>query len=435
MRARIDFYEHAERHFRQHAAKLVCFRCFRFLDPAQFSDLQRRGRRGKFSSHPDERAKRFCWDCGVRRRLYTHGGAVRKGGLRYEICACCGEATVTSRACRPVPAEPGPGPGPAADVTIPVTDCSRRDDMLPRRASALERLPADVLERVMGMLGYHDLRALKRASRHLRAVVDPVRHSGDVYGAWEFMMGRRKQGAGPWYRGYPPRPCFGCFRLRSKKQISLQQYYTTWPSTLREDWRRRCWECLRRFYHPVLADVEARERFDRQGICQRCRCLRYVDEDCAGCVARADVIAAWEKARREKLANRGTYDLWGGAEELVDWFDEPGISSGGEPLPAQADDVWDQGIGPWLDNVGLGDGDSSPSGDSTSSSDPASADGDNAGEGSSAAGASQSSWQQLLGDLTIGDVLGIRETMDDGESSSGVPLWQEGMRETTILSL
>ncbi|KXX77794.1 hypothetical protein MMYC01_204097 [Madurella mycetomatis] len=435
VRSKIAFYQHAERHFAQHAAKLVCFRCFRFLDPSQFSDLQRRGRRGKFSSHPDERAKRFCWDCGVHRGLYTHGGRVRKGGLRYEICPCCGEATVVSRACRLVVTEPVVGGDDGEAAAVILRDCSRRDDMLPRRASALEKLPTEVLERVMRVLGYHDLRALKRVSRYLRRVVDPVKHSGDVYGAWEFMMERLKKGAGEWYRGYSPRACFGCFRLRSKEQISWQQYDTTWPSMLRETWRRRCWECLRRFYHPVLADVEARERFNRQGICSRCRCLRYVDEDCAGCVARADVIAGWDKVKREKLANRGTYDLWDGAEKLVDWFDEPVVSSGGEPLPVQDDDVWDQGIGLWLDSVGLGNGDSSPSEESASSSDPASTDGDSTGAGNSTAGASQSSWQQLLGDLTIDDILGIPETMDNGENSSGVPLWHESMRETTVLSL
>ncbi|GAB1316110.1 hypothetical protein MFIFM68171_06320 [Madurella fahalii] len=410
-RSRIAFYQHAERHFAQHAARLVCYRCFRFLDPAQFSDLQRRGRRGKFSSHPGEQAKRFCWDCGVRRGLYTHGGRVRKGGMRYEICARCDEATVESRACRFAQSKPAAGEGADAGAEaalVVLRDCSRRDDMRPRRTSALERLPAHVLERVMRMLGYEDLRALKRASRYLREVVDPVKHSADVHGAWRFVRERLRKGAGERIRGDPPLACFGCFRVRSKRHFSRQQHDVSSPSGRREGWRRRCWECLRRFYHPVLADVEARERFNRQVLCARCKCLRYVDEDCVGCV--------------------GVNDFWDGAESLADWFEAAAVSANSEALPAQDDDVWDEGIGLWLDNVGFGEGDSSRREDNASKPEPASTGGGGSEGGGSSASSAPSS-RQHLGHFSINDVSHISVKRDNGEGPSSVPLWQEGHTE------
>ncbi|EAQ84807.1 predicted protein [Chaetomium globosum CBS 148.51] len=117
----------------------------------------------------------------------------------------------------------------------------------------------------------------------------------DVYGMWEFVMDvmqRRQQSLG-WR--LVPRACFGCFRVREKEQFSPQQYRLSRKYNHGEYWRRRCWECLRRFYHPQLADTEARARFHRQVLCGVCKCLRYADEDCRGCVVKSAQIAEWQR--------------------------------------------------------------------------------------------------------------------------------------------
>jgi predicted Fe-S protein YdhL (DUF1289 family) len=239
-----------------------------------------------------------------------------------------------------------------------------------------------VQRRVFGLLGYADLIALKQVSRRLRGIVDPAAQCRDVYGMWEFVMARMRA-MGPfstWWSG--PRACFGCFRVRKERHFSGEQYgLSSRPTRGGEYWRRRCWECLRRFYHPRLADVKARERFHRQEICAVCKCMRYGDEDCRGCVVRKDEIAEWARRKREKMANRGkSYDVWEESVIPSHWFSEDlgPVNEGSE-----SDDVWDEGIGSCLEILGFGNGES-PSELTGSDSEPCLTDPDDSAGSSSA---------------------------------------------------
>lgn len=153
--------------------------------------------------------------------------------------------------------------------------------------SRLETLPTAVLEKVCGLLGLQDLIRLKMASRFFRSAVDPVRQCQDTLGMWEFVEGRlqaierEERAMKTWWRR-KKQICFGCFRPRLWHQFSPQQRKLSQMDRL----RRRCWECLRRFYHPQLADTEARDKFNKFSsnvICRRCNLLRFPDENCRGC--------------------------------------------------------------------------------------------------------------------------------------------------------
>jgi hypothetical protein len=187
----------------------------------------------------------------------------------------------------------------------------------------LEGLPREVVEKVCGWLGYEDLLRLRRVSRFFRGVVEPVRQCTDVYGMWEFVM-RVIQRRQPLGGHEAPRACFGCFRVRERKQFSPQQYRLSRKYNQGEYWRRRCWECLRRFYHPQLADVEARARFHRQVLCGVCKCLRYADEDCHGCVARSAQIAEWAMLRELSGKKRMPGSEWMADADVIvpPWLDE-----------------------------------------------------------------------------------------------------------------
>ncbi|KAK4155609.1 hypothetical protein C8A00DRAFT_13387, partial [Chaetomidium leptoderma] len=326
---KVAFYQHAERHFPQHADRLVCFVCWRFVDSQSFGDSKRRGRFGRFG---DKSSSRFCWECGVKGGLYDHLRGVRKGGLVYYPCRRCGRAGVGSERClREVctpPLEEGGGGSP------------------------LERLVAvgAVGGVLFGLLGYRELVRLRMVSRTMRRVVYPVGQCRDVYGMWKFVMERLKGSSrhlGRWGSRSGPRACFGCFRPRTKAHFSPAQYQLSSGVGNGEYWRRRCWECLRRFYHPRLADTEARARFDRQVLCGVCRCLRYRDEDCHGCEVRQDEIAEWARRRSEKQAAK--HDYWEESDPALQLLDEdaPAASTGEQP---ESDDLWGEGTGSWLDS-------------------------------------------------------------------------------------
>ncbi|KAH6617145.1 hypothetical protein F5144DRAFT_585584 [Chaetomium tenue] len=154
----------------------------------------------------------------------------------------------------------------------------------------------------------------------------------DVYGMWKFVMYMHRLRyvewleSSDWSQG-SPRACFGCFRVRQKEQFSPQQYHLGGRArkfTKGEYWRRRCWECLRRFYHPQLADAEARARFHRQVLCGVCNCLRYVDEDCRGCVVRSARIAECRRLKELSAKKRRPgFDWMKRANVMVpSWLDE-----------------------------------------------------------------------------------------------------------------
>ena len=261
----------------------------------------------------------------------------RKGeGLQYP-CGKCGVARVKGERCLQE----------VCVVDAEEDGCGR----------GLEGLPEGVLRRVCGELGYRDLLSLRRVSRGLRERVEPVGMCRDVYSMWEFVMERTKalrtlaRFDWNWARRVrgEPRACFGCFRPRTRDQFSYPQFRPTDKWNKGDYWRSRCWGCLRRFYHPQLADEEARARFDRQIICKVCRGMRYKDEDCGGCFVRRDEIAEWMRLGQEKKAMRSSSNFWEEAETALplEWFDE-GPSS----------DVWEEGIGTCLERLLFGDEDS-----------------------------------------------------------------------------
>ena len=193
----------------------------------------------------------------------------------------------------------------------------------PARSAVVERLPREVVQRVCACLDYEDLVSLKRVSRFFRGVVDPVRQCRDVFSMWEFVMERIRLRHPLWSRD-APRACFGCFRVRAKGQFSPQQNRLSRRFNTGDYWRRRCWECLRRFYHPQLADVEARARFHRQALCRVCKCLRYVDEDCRGCVVRSAQVAEWARLRELSGKKRTPGSEWMVDADVIvpSWLDE-----------------------------------------------------------------------------------------------------------------
>ncbi|KAK4234154.1 hypothetical protein C8A03DRAFT_38081 [Achaetomium macrosporum] len=353
------FYQHAERHFPQHAGHLVCFSCWRFRSPDQFGDSKRHGRHGKFSHDARRQRSRFCWECGVTKRLYQHLKGVKRCGVTYYPCHQCGRALTAGRKCVEWTrtADPACSELRYASPWLGETWA----DGVPRQRSRLERLfeahGGRVRERVLGMLGYLDLIRLKRTSRYFRRTVDPVRQCRDVYGMWKFVMARVEMW---WWFHSGSKSCFWCFRIRSISQFSREQWnHWGWSSFKGgEYWRQRCWECLRRFYHPQLADTEARERFNRQVLCDVCKCLRYRGEECQGCVVRNDAITERERRRRQKLAAKSDYDFWEGGDVLLL---VTGDSDVGRPEPVlqwaiggpPGDDLSDERkIEPWFRNVG-----------------------------------------------------------------------------------
>ncbi|KAK4033783.1 hypothetical protein C8A01DRAFT_19319, partial [Parachaetomium inaequale] len=329
---KIAHYLLAERHFPQHAGRLACLVCFQFKTPAQFGDSKRRGPAGRCGGSAVKRGERFCWDCGVRGRLYIHLRGVLKGGVRYYPCHRCGEARVESQRCLREVCVLGGMEGIGGD-------------------SRVENLPRGVVERVCGLVGYGDLIKLKMVSRYFRGVVDPVRQCRDVYGMWEFVMEKILRRGVPLGRWDAPRVCFGCFRPRKRVQFSENQYHLSRTYNHGEYWRRRCWECLRRFYHPQLADTEARERFHRQVMCGTCRCLRFADEDCWGCEVNKDKIAEWTRMKRLKMAAKAeSQSMWDNDALLPVWWE--GVASADQP---ESDDLWEEGLGLCFDRLGFGD--------------------------------------------------------------------------------
>ncbi|KAK3292424.1 uncharacterized protein B0H64DRAFT_406629 [Chaetomium fimeti] len=141
---------------------------------------------------------------------------------------------------------------------------------------------------------------------------------------WEFVMERAKRPRPRSLIWHPhPRACFGCFRIREKRHFSDKQYRLSRKLCSGEYWRRRCWECLRRFYHPQLADADARARFHRQVLCETCNCLRYVDEDCHGCELKSEQIAEWTRLKRQKAeAKRKAVCMWDSDYIMPSWLNE-----------------------------------------------------------------------------------------------------------------
>ncbi|KAJ4287442.1 hypothetical protein N0V88_007715 [Collariella sp. IMI 366227] len=186
----------------------------------------------------------------------------------------------------------------------------------------LEGLPKEVLDKVCELLSYQDLIRLKQVSRHFKAAVDPVRQCRDIFGMWKFL---REMTIAKWWGGEgfgQPRMCFGCFRPRTVEQFSSKQYSRPRAAQGQGYWRRRCWECVQRFHHPQLPDVDARDRFYRQKWCHRCQSLRFVDEDCLGCESRTPAVLAAERlawVRKEERA-LGFWDRV--ADEPFEWLED-----------------------------------------------------------------------------------------------------------------
>lgn len=195
-------------------------------------------------------------------------------------------------------------------------------------ASRLETLlPDAVLQRVLGLCGYGDLVNLKKTSRFFRKRVDPVRDCKSVYSMFSWLMEIWKTGRVTYARlGRPDwrRPCFGCFRRREDGQFSRDQWMWSCDVTHEGFWRARCWECLRKFYCPLMGDKEAVARFRRQELCFWCRCLKWADEEeCEGCLVNKDMVARRKEVRVGRMMARAEGGLVFGdsdSEDLALWF-------------------------------------------------------------------------------------------------------------------
>lgn len=140
--------------------------------------------------------------------------------------------------------------------------------------------------------------------------------------------------------------------MRKREQFSPKQYYVSSKLSNGEYWRRRCWECLRRFYGPPhQVDQVARARFESQFICPVCKSMRRKGEDCSWCWLNRDKVAEWARLREAKRVAKGSYNFWGGEDDAVvpRWFDEE-VPLGGAP---EDDDDGEEGIGPCLERLAL----------------------------------------------------------------------------------
>ncbi|KAK3987288.1 hypothetical protein QBC44DRAFT_295430 [Cladorrhinum sp. PSN332] len=350
--AKASFYLGAE-HFPQHAANLACFHCWRLLPSTQFADSQRSGPRGKFGHDTARKLNRVCWDCAVATKRYAHLKGVKRGGLTYYPCHVC------KRWCGGITHAPVVRSGRRTQKSaIAYTIClgpRGRYQQQPVTRAEIEHLPNDVLERVLRLCDYADLIRLRKVNRFFRTKVDdPVRHCGSIFGMYTFTVTRWREsttersrlGAPDWSR-----PCLGCFRRREDRHFSKKQWQWSWRAQDHRCWRARCWECLRRFYHPQLGDKEALARFNRQQMCEWCDSLRYRDEPCEGCVVKADMVERRTRKRGERMESRREMDAFARTSDLVAWYGSVGVMEGNEAAVAEAEEGGD-GEGDLVDLFG-----------------------------------------------------------------------------------
>ncbi|KAK1754008.1 hypothetical protein QBC47DRAFT_429488 [Echria macrotheca] len=228
----------------------------------------------------------------------------------------------------------------------------------PTALSPMESLPPPVLHRILHSLPYLSRIRLAVTSWTLRAsVADPSAHGSlldkvcFVRDRLSFLLESQR-----WWN---PRICHGCWRVRDLSKFSANQL--SYPEEM--GWRRRCRNCLWRFYGPDR-DAEAAGRWARLERCIVCLELKEEGEGCEGCVVfekrmaeerlRNALEMRWRRARERKRAwRRGDFfelddvdagDTVGASRGWM-WVDEDGEADG-------VDDDEGDSLVPWMRTVG-----------------------------------------------------------------------------------
>ncbi len=212
--------------------------------------------------------------------------------------------------------------------------------------SALETLPDNVLSNILDNLGYRSRMILAETSHTMRSKVGDPSTYGSIYEMHEFMekmrFRRRKPGydwpAGV-FRWRQDLACFGCWRYKPQHKFTQTQVNITDQGGRDRAYARRCNNCLGKFYGWGVRTAEgqaALARWKRLVLCERCRCLRYGDEECEGCELRSEELKEKERKDAEKVRERerrkqGEHDgvvnvLMQEDPGVVDWLDVVGAA-------------------------------------------------------------------------------------------------------------
>ncbi|KAK0641295.1 hypothetical protein B0T16DRAFT_213277 [Cercophora newfieldiana] len=314
-----DFYQIVEG-YNQHKDHLVCFRCWKFKGREAFPESQRKGKRGKGSSHVRKQRERWCWECGPGEERKVGLRGVRRGRGRVYWCEQCEEWKPRETRCAVMP------------WGIVCGDLIR----LQTRTSRLEQLPDGVFDRVLGLLGYRDRVFLAATNKGIRKRVGDPAVGGPILERFEFVASVAKRVARENGRLLA---CYGCWRFKDQNKFSEIQRQLT---DLDKSWffHRRCCACLQLFYGRGSGTEEGKSallRFKKQGVCYRCKKMRFWDEECEGCairdaeVARLARLGALKKQEREQRREVEPVDVLEAEDPgVVDWLDTVGLA---DPWP------------------------------------------------------------------------------------------------------
>ncbi|KAK4442191.1 hypothetical protein QBC34DRAFT_387533 [Podospora aff. communis PSN243] len=338
--AKAAFYQRVET-YHQHTDHLVCFSCWKLKERDAFPDSQRKGRRGKGSSDVRRQKERWCWECGPKEGRERLGG-VRRGNERVYWCGQCESWNPRDRRCAVLP------------WGIVCGDLIR----LETKRSRLERLPDAVFERVLGFLGYREKILLAATNKGLRKRIGDPAAGGSILERSEFLKEAENRDGNRFC-------CYGCWRLKDRNKFSdVQQRLTDLDRT----WffRRRCCACLQLFYgrgSDTDAGKTALVRFKKQGVCFRCKKMRFWDEECEGCVIRDAEAAEYARLgalKRQEREQRGEVDTVNVLENdepgVVDWLDAVGLADpwpwahSRVPPPVDEDPAEDHAVEPGEDD-------------------------------------------------------------------------------------
>ncbi|KAJ2901584.1 uncharacterized protein MKZ38_001663 [Zalerion maritima] len=285
---KIDFMKKAEK-FPRNKGCLACFHCARILPSSKFSMSQRRHRHAAGCQRQD--GSRYCIDCGIAQKLFTHLKAVRtkrgtsrlNGRVSY-FCHKCSSFGTPGRRCI-VRKELRPNQIDEDDITVQnITHCLPKDpkgrDPLFCGTPKLECLPRSVQERTFSHLDYPSLIAIRQANHWFHEVVDTQQAS--LLQKFQFVRQREMM-----VRNWDPdsRACFSCFRLRPRRDFEdkgSRQFQLAEERKPHKAWKRRCSSCLYKLYGQHADGVAAAEWRGRR-YCIRCEGLYYHNQACEGC--------------------------------------------------------------------------------------------------------------------------------------------------------
>ncbi|KAK3381875.1 hypothetical protein B0H63DRAFT_451165 [Podospora didyma] len=303
--AKTEFYLTVER-LPQHDGRLACFSCWKLVPLERFSDKQRKGPKGKLGESSSKRMTRFCWDCGLEKRLHPHLRAIRKGKFRYYPCHQCGEARLRSERCMQLPWRDEDG--------VQGTICTDWLQEQPKKVSRLEALPREVQECIFGFLDSPlDYIKLARTNRHFRSVVD-LAASCPLSKRYEFAKVRLERINQDRRRNVLAGICFGCFAVKGRDSFHMEYppaILGNNPHLWLPHWNRRCNACVGFMHghggksqHQTEAGAAALERFNQQAYCEKCDEMYYLGERQCPCEVRRARSMRWARLKLESEERR-----------------------------------------------------------------------------------------------------------------------------------